>query len=575
MEKIFDKTIVKMTLWFFCLLSVACFVSCEDMLKTETDHYLNTDGHELNSPNDTLYSMVGILRKMQTIADRYVLVGELRGDLLDVTENADMDLQAIHDFDFGMESKNPYLSSKEYYDIINNCNFFIKRVNETTSSPKDVMEKELAAVTTIRTWVYMQLILNYGTACYYEDPILTIAGMNKIKNDPDAWINDLNVLLERVQDSLWKARTVQSTKGNPAYQGITNITKAFIPAALVLGDLFLYTGQPDMAAIQYNSYLYSNGINITGRYLRWGDAGFDSYTINRNSSEIISSIFSTTENGSGSQLMTWCYPIEWSNTVAEVKCTYQLKPSKASMDLWNRQEYAFLPNNVIAHDSLIYTTGDLRGTFKENYTRPPYASGSLSDSYAYFLVSEGDSLPFIHKYGAQDGNNYVNQSYIYRAGLVYLRYAEALNRLGKPSLAFAALKYGISNEVLADPAKVNPAEVTPTPEYCYFQPSSTSSLFSMGIHSRGSGASQFNTYYQFPATCTTLVDSIQFVDEKICDELAVETAFEGNRFQDLMRFAKIYGPEFLAKRVAARRGTVDAILQAKLMDDKNWYLPKD
>jgi hypothetical protein len=69
------------------------------------------------------------------------------------------------------------------------------------------------------------------------------------------------------------------------------------------------------------------------------------------------------------------------------------------------------------------------------------------------------------------------------------------------------------------------------------------------------------------------VDTARFVAEKICEEMAMESAFEGNRFHDLMRFAKEYGNEFLASKVANRRGVEDAALKAKLMTEQNWYLP--
>jgi hypothetical protein len=548
------------------------------MLKTDTDHYLDTEGYALDSPNDTLYSMTGILRKMQAIADRYVLIGELRGELMDITENADEELQAIYNFSVKQEDENPFTDTRAWYDLINNCNFFIRRADTTaTAAGQKVMVKELAAVQTIRAWTYMQLLLNYGQAAYYEDPILTVQDMERIGQNPALRITALTDLLDREKARLLEAQEVQRTLGNPNYEGLTYAKWAFIPATLVLGDLYLFTGNYTAAATQYHDYLYTHRLYTYERFNRWMNAGFSGSGSYYNNADFISLIYTTTENETGSYLMGWCYPTQWSNHIG-VNCTYQLNPSPASMAIWDRQDYAYLPSDATPQDEPVYTTGDLRGTPKlsdggdNTYTEssmPPYDAGHLSWSYSFFTTSESDSIPFISKYGGRDGKNMTNVSYLYRAGGVYLRYAEALNRMGKPTLAFAILKYGVTNTIFTDSAKVNPGEVDPLPSYCNF-PEAIFPLSSQpGFHSRGSGDSDRNAFYIIPAG----VDTVRFVDERICDEMAMETAFEGNRFHDLMRFARYYGNEFLATRVANRRNVEDAALKARLLDERNWYLP--
>ena len=81
-------------------------------------------------------------------------------------------------------------------------------------------------------------------------------------------------------------------------------------------------------------------------------------------------------------------------------------------------------------------------------------------------------------------------------------------------------------------------------------------------------------------------DTIEYIENLIIDELALESSLEGNRFGDLIRFAKrrqewgyIEYRDFLAKRVAERGineevTTRDEVLYNKLNESEEyWYLP--
>lgn len=66
-----------------------------------------------------------------------------------------------------------------------------------------------------------------------------------------------------------------------------------------------------------------------------------------------------------------------------------------------------------------------------------------------------------------------------------------------------------------------------------------------------------------------------WVEERILDEMAYETGFEGHRWFDLMRIARRRNdPAFLADRVARKypEGTREEI-RSRLMDPDNWFIP--
>ena len=70
-----------------------------------------------------------------------------------------------------------------------------------------------------------------------------------------------------------------------------------------------------------------------------------------------------------------------------------------------------------------------------------------------------------------------------------------------------------------------------------------------------------------------LQDSIDWVEQKIFEEMAAETAYEGNRFFDLLRIShhRADHPAFMAEKVAAKYGNPEA-MKSKLMDINAWFL---
>ena len=69
--------------------------ACSDFFDQDSDHVIFADDYELNQSSDTIYSLTGIMSKMQALGDRTVLLGEVRGDLVDVTNSANADLREL------------------------------------------------------------------------------------------------------------------------------------------------------------------------------------------------------------------------------------------------------------------------------------------------------------------------------------------------------------------------------------------------------------------------------------------------------------------------------------------------
>ena len=108
-------------------------------------------------------AVLGIYSSFMRMAGQMVVLNELRGDLMDLTLNSEVDLQEI---DANSPSKNnSYADSTPYYNVIANCNdalanFAImyekKRLNET-----QFLER-YSDVLAMRCYVYLQLIAQFG-----------------------------------------------------------------------------------------------------------------------------------------------------------------------------------------------------------------------------------------------------------------------------------------------------------------------------------------------------------------------------------------------------------------------------
>ena len=73
--------------WIVCAalftIHYPLFTSCSDMLDTDSELVQFQEDNTLNHPTDSVYSVMGIVNRMQLIADRTVLLGEMRGDLVE------------------------------------------------------------------------------------------------------------------------------------------------------------------------------------------------------------------------------------------------------------------------------------------------------------------------------------------------------------------------------------------------------------------------------------------------------------------------------------------------------------
>ena len=174
----------------FLLCGAFFFSSCEDMLNVESDR-VEYDFEDWTL-NDSVYSVLGILKSVQGVGDRQILINELRADLIAISEEkAVVDVQELSKSIFNINS-NKYLDVKDYYAIINNCNLYLARVDTTLEKNNvKLMLPEFVAVKSVRAWTYLQLAINYNQVPYFTEPILTHSAAEEVMNRPMLTRNEI------------------------------------------------------------------------------------------------------------------------------------------------------------------------------------------------------------------------------------------------------------------------------------------------------------------------------------------------------------------------------------------------
>jgi len=568
------KIILKYVVFFVTALPLGgvgggLLASCSDMLDTDSELVEYEKDNTLNHPTDSVYSIMGIINKMQIIADRTVLLGEVRSDLMTVTEAASTDLKRLAAFDFSQANK--YNRVSDYYAVINNCNYFIAHVDTAMQRRgRHIFSNEYAAAKGFRAWTYLELAKIYGEVPLVTEPLMTereaaaaVAGRKAgIKEICEFFINDL---------------TPYANVEVPEYGSIGDRASAnfFIPMRALLGDLCLWAGRYAEAAKWYSEYLNDKKrpviVNYSIRQYWYNPMVYTnpsgSYTVNGPTERLgIIPMETRIFDGTISDLDNIM------NSTRENKYFFQLQPSRAIRKLSASQINCIEYKNDISTDTVYVPQTGMSNDL---------LVGDLRLYSVYRLTSMGAQDPY-EEYSSMTQNisKVLNGTITtYRSPMVYLRFAEALNRLGYPQSAMLILKYGLCNENAKQ--YVDSLEYDQSKQYISFDETSFTRENTIGIHSRGSGDSQCNKYYDVPQPdhqLATRQDTVQYqiplVEDMIITEMALEGSFEGYRFYDLMRVAlRRNDPSYLADPVSRRNGEVDETMRTMLMDTKNWYLP--
>jgi len=420
---------------------------------------------------------------------------------------------------------NPFIDASAYYKVIINCNEVLANISKVNELDRNftpfILNLYKGGLYTLRSWSYLTLVKLYGEAAWIDGTYSSLPeGRKQTFISKDAMIDTLiNQLTPYVYDPNLGKEFIEAN-----FSPIMN-TKA------VLGELYLEKGDYVNAAkylkMACESYLNQPTVfKVDKAYTKeaWKNIFIGAeYQETENMSYVTYNLYENQIN----PLPRWLMASD----------LYLAKPAQALVDSFKIQ----IQSNK--------KPGDL------------YRGQGIT----YDTIATGET--YISKYSLDKGQEFSTDIIISRAADWHLELAEALNRTGNPtdeSYALILLNAGFANE------KVKPA--------AYAKWSGN-----LGVRGRAYLGSKVvpDSVDFVSGSDTTRVKlegeaRTEYIEDLIMDERAMELAFEGHRWFDLVRIANRRGkPEYLADKVAAKYD--DPILaeqvRSKLMNPANWYLP--
>ena len=364
-----------------------------------------------------------------------------------------------------------YNQPADYYAVINSCNIYLTYVDSLRKSQgtRDYYEKEILAAKSFRAWCYLELIKNYGEVPYVRTPILTSDDAESIVASGKK--EGLVPILTGMINDLSNFRATENNELRQAYAdrlfNSVRLRDIFIPVRALLAELYLwrasYTGsQSDYtnAIRMYHDYFTfpKEEINTGGYNVYWNVAAsyepssvYSRYASNFQSESMCAGVLpleSSEYYGTVSKLRNVFCSLDSNNYYPAVVASQRAKDISKAQDYCKFVNYAgSRPEiQIREHDPNLYSEyktleGDLRlyaVSDGPDNVRDNSANSHENSSYnrMYYLN---------RKYGSTtNGNDYLPFIPFFRNNILYLHFAEALNRAGFPETAFAILKYGLS-----------------------------------------------------------------------------------------------------------------------------------
>ncbi|MEX0988114.1 MAG: RagB/SusD family nutrient uptake outer membrane protein [Bacteroidales bacterium] len=596
--------------------------SCEKFLNLEqeidiTEDKLYDDWYEYRSIEMGLYGL------QQRLVEQLFLLGELRGDLLTITANADADMVEL--YNFNTSKSNKYASPTNFFKLIAACNSFIRVLKVERpevldkSSPVNNYDRLYGEALTMRAWAYFNAVRIYGKVPFIPESLTTIEEIETFIESPGTYVDSIHIIFGR-----------DGYQNDTLYNHPIELEKQLYDLDMII-DHFTYQLENDIKAIGVNHFIDNNddtwdvtiwrqfGLHalLGHMYLTQGDyaAAYPHFkAIMRNTTENLryhldhsfrdwrwKEIFTNIDTREHIYSVWFNKANFQQNRFQEffelrAPHKYMLKPSYPAIRNWETQwrQQVININTADKSKSKMTFPGIPSDFYRGMGSSYIYMNGNVPISQSQymsmlFLRAEGDDLnsraimenmdTVVYKYSVGKSPYDQDANYIiYRAAGIHLYQAEAY-------IYWVADHEGDGSSIIK-PITIRAINIVNDGSFY----SSSNDRLELGVRGRvglgsqADGMTVSTDYFLHDPYTNKITGYINYEgnfagrqklwEQEILEERALELAYEGERFYDLMRFAKRNNdPSILANKVAAKFPTGKREqIRAHLMDEYNWYI---
>ncbi|TDH24257.1 RagB/SusD family nutrient uptake outer membrane protein [Segetibacter sp. 3557_3] len=547
------------------VLIVTSASSCKKLLDTEPRDVLQ-EQQMYRDVFDADAAVTGLYGQFLGLAERTVVLNELRADLATTTMNADQYLRQLNEHN--VQADNPYADVRPYYQVILNCNDILHNFDLMLRDKKLKTQDytmRYSDVAALRTWIYLQLGVQFGKVPYITQPLSRTFDINQVRTFPKIEFNQLIDSLVARMESLPYQQPYAPTASLVTTVDGYGTDRFFVPKKVVMAELYLWKGSYLKAAAAFKEVMETGAgelfnYRITGAskadnndiavgYVRYREE--DENMLVDNNNQGWRSIFARGQDRLFNYEWVWYLPYDinfkpqnpFVNLFSNKGGAYLVKPSQSAINNWNSQ----VQKNDFPYD----------------------ARGRV---FSYRTIN-GEPVIMKYLYNYLNGSNFTpinpleksGKWFLYRAASLHLGFAEAANRNNHSYLAYTLVNQGLTTI---------PGRITNEGFPYNFDARRSDVPRIVGDWSSNSGIrGRANLYSQ-----TITGDSTTAIEDGIINEAGLELAYEGRRWYDLVRIAlRRNDPSFLANKVYDKlkleNNLAAEAVRAKLMNKDNWYLP--